>query len=141
MSGRNVSYFASSILVGTCGRLLFQQRDNVPGIGYPGWLSLFGGEREDAETFRECVSREIHEEVGHELPPAAFESLGPYTGISWWGVPLVGEFFLARDLPVDRLNVTEGTLLLVGEEDLANMLPRFAPSSRVAVERFLNRPR
>ena len=50
---------AGAILIATSGRLLLQQRDDVAGILYPGMIGLFGGHREGAETFLECVVREV----------------------------------------------------------------------------------
>jgi 8-oxo-dGTP pyrophosphatase MutT (NUDIX family) len=53
-----------AIIIDTLGRYLFQLRDNVVGITNPGKIGLFGGHREDNETFLECIVREIHEEIG-----------------------------------------------------------------------------
>ena len=116
MGTPNLVEFASAMLVGTCGRLLFQQRDNIPTIRNPGGIGLFGGHREPGESFAECVSREIHEEIGYLLAPERFERLGPYEAIAPDGHQLRGEHFLARDIPVDALNVTEGSLLSENNE-------------------------
>lgn len=73
--------FASAILIDTQGRLLFQQRDDVPGIRYPGKVGLFGGHREGNETFLQCVCREVHEEISYEVPPDRFEHMASYSGV------------------------------------------------------------
>jgi 8-oxo-dGTP diphosphatase len=137
MSAPQLIEFASAMLVGSCGRLLFQQRDNIPTIRNPGGIGLFGGHREPGESFAECVSREIHEEIGYLLAPERFERLGPYEAIAPDGHQLRGEHFLARDIPVDALNVTEGSLLIIEQRDLPDFLPRLVPSSAAAARKFL----
>ena len=83
------------------------------------------------------MSREIHEEIGYLLAPERFERLGPYEAIAPDGHQLRGEHFLARDIPVDALNVTEGSLLIVEQRDLPAFLPRLVPSSAAAARKFL----
>ncbi|MGY4418921.1 8-oxo-dGTP pyrophosphatase MutT (NUDIX family) [Bradyrhizobium sp. JR6.1] len=109
----------SALLVSTDGRLLMQLRDDLPHVSDPGRISLFGGRREGTETFLECVVREIHEEIGHYLPPERFELIGRYFGPdhSTPGGSLHGEVFLARDVPIDRLRVTEGRLEIVAVDE------------------------
>src|ERR1700730_10069403 len=77
--------FASAMLVDTQGRFLFQQRDDKPVIRYPGMLGLFGGHREGNETFAECVSREVHEEIGYLVPPDGFEKMADYSAADLYG--------------------------------------------------------
>ena len=129
--------FASAILVDTRGRLLLQRRDDVPGILYPGMIGMFGGHREGDETFRDCVSREVHEEIGFLLPPDRFEALGPSAGIDAAGGRVIGELFIGRGIPVEGLEVTEGTLLVVERADLASLLQQMAPPARLAARLFL----
>jgi ADP-ribose pyrophosphatase YjhB (NUDIX family) len=66
-----VRRIAAAIVFDTSGRLLLQQRDNIPGILYPGRIGLFGGHLEGDETFLNCVVREIH----GKHPPKAAETL------------------------------------------------------------------
>jgi len=130
--------FASAILIDQRGRFLFQQRDNVPGIRHPGMIGLFGGHREPGETFAECVSREVHEEIGYLVPPDRFERLAEHSGADVYGTNR-GEFFVAYDIPADALNVTEGALVIVESADLPDLMPRLAPSARTAVQTFMGR--
>lgn len=131
--------FASAVLIGSCGRLLFQQRDNIPGIRNPGGIGLFGGHREAAETFAQCVSREVHEEIGYLIPPEGFELLARYDAPANDDLHLLGEIYLARDIPVDRLIIGEGTLLLVDRAELPDLMQRVVPSARAALRVFLDR--
>ena len=67
---------AAAILVGTCGRVLLQQRDDVAGILYPGMIGLFGGHREGDETYLACVQREVEEEISYHVTADRFEMDG-----------------------------------------------------------------
>jgi 8-oxo-dGTP diphosphatase len=75
----------------TTGRFLFQQRDDKPEIRYPGMLGLFGGQGEGNENFAECVSREVHEEIGNLVPPDGFEKMAEYSAADLYGGTVSGE--------------------------------------------------
>lgn len=49
------------------GKFLFQLRDNIPGIVYPGVWGLFGGHLEGEETPELCLKRELIEEIGYQV--------------------------------------------------------------------------
>lgn len=131
----------SAILIGTDGRLLLQLRDNFPHVSDPGKISLFGGRREGNESFLDCVVREIHEEIGLYLPPERFELIGRYLGPdhSTPNGRLHGEVFVARDVPVDELTITEGSLQVVALDDLERISDMLAPPAKCALEIFFNR--
>ncbi|WP_342711290.1 NUDIX domain-containing protein [Bradyrhizobium sp. B124] len=140
MSGR-LREGTSALLVTTDGRLLMQLRDDLPHVSDPGKVSLFGGRKEGSETFLECVVREIHEEIGYYLPPERFELIGRYLGPdhSTPGGTLRGEVFLAWDVPIDRLKVTEGRLEIVAVDDLECISGRLARPAEYALAIFLKR--
>ena len=129
---------SGAILIDSLGRFLFQQRDNYPEILYPGMIGLFGGHREGNETFLECVVREIYEEISYFLPSERFAHLTSYTGAHPLGGTIHGEIYVANNIRVDQLLITEGTLLSVKPEDVATIDVRFSPSARFAVNAFLN---
>ena len=93
--------FASAILIDTLGRLLLQECDNFPGVLQPGTIGLFGGHREDNETYLQCVAREVHEEIRYFLPRESFEHPTSYDGkdIDCESGTVHGEFFVARGIP------------------------------------------
>jgi 8-oxo-dGTP pyrophosphatase MutT (NUDIX family) len=129
---------ACAILIDTCGRLLLQQRDDIRGIVHPGKIGLFGGHREAGETSLECVTREIHEEISYSIPPTGFEYFTAYEAVEEEDGDMVhAEFFIARDLDVDLLTITEGSLLLISPDDLATVEPRLTPSARFAIRALL----
>lgn len=133
-----VREIACAILIDSSGRFLLQQRDNVPGIVYPGHISLFGGHREAGETFLQCVVREIHEETSCFFPPERFEHLTNWSG-SDPEVPsamVQGEFFVLKDVPAERLHITEGSLLICQESELKSLEPKLTPSARFALNTF-----
>jgi 8-oxo-dGTP diphosphatase len=132
---------AAALIIDSHGRFLLQQRDNVPGILFPGKIGLFGGHREGNETFLECVVREVHEEISLFIPPERFEHLASYRGAdpSLAGGTLWRELYLTRDVPVEPLRITEGSLLIVEPKDVSALVPRLAPSAHAAIRAFLTR--
>jgi 8-oxo-dGTP diphosphatase len=135
---RDISF---AILIDSQGRFLFQQRDDVPGIVAPGKIGLFGGHREGNETFFECVVREVQEETGLALPRENFHHVASYRGpdVEIEGGWLSSECYVVRDVPADRIHVTEGSLLIAERTDLAQLAPKFAPLAVIAIEQFLGR--
>ena len=129
----------AAILVGTDGRLLLQLRDDLPGVSDPGKIGLFGGPREGDESFLDCVVREVHEEISLYLAPEQFEFIGRYFGPDHVtpGGTRHCEVFVARDVPVDELTITEGRLIAASFDELAQIRDQLAPSSRYALEIFL----
>ncbi|MFG3595179.1 NUDIX domain-containing protein [Bradyrhizobium sp. RDI18] len=128
-----------AIIIDTFGRYLFQLRDDVAGITNPGKIGLFGGHREDGETFLECIVREIHEEIGYFVPPDRFEHLGGFEGedIDSKSGTIHGHLFVVRDIPVDALAVTEGSLLILEPVEIEEIEPRLAPTTRLALKAYL----
>jgi 8-oxo-dGTP pyrophosphatase MutT (NUDIX family) len=126
---------ACAVLLDPHGRFLLQRRDNVPNILYPGRIGLFGGHREGDETFLQCVVREVSEETGYLAPPERFEHLGSYVGpdLEMPNSALAGHYYVLRGVFVEALIVTEGSLLVLQEEELAYFAQEFAPSVIVAL--------
>lgn len=127
----------STLLFDTTGRLLFQQRDNIEGITEPGKIGLFGGHKEDNETFLECIAREVSEEISIDLPLERFERLTVYQGIDLEiGGPIRAEFFVARDIPIEQVRVTEGCLVVANAENIPRLGERLTAYARLALKAF-----
>jgi len=124
---------ACAIIIDTRGRFLLQQRDDIVGIVHPGKVGLFGGHREGDETFLECVVREVREELSYLVPAERFEYLA---GISGESAEVRGDFFVVRDVPVEALVITEGSLLIVRPDDVIALDRRLTPTARFALKAF-----
>jgi 8-oxo-dGTP diphosphatase len=140
-SSTKVREIAAAIVVDTSGRLLLQLRDDLPNILYPGKIGLFGGHREGHETFLDCVVREIREELSYYLPPERFEPIARLIGLDCEvpGGTVHGEFFVAREVPVDKLKVTEGRLRIVDVNELTEIENDLTPTARFALQSFFGR--
>src|SRR2546429_188342 len=52
------------------------------------------------------------------------------------GVNAVSALFIAHNIPVDALTITEGSLLIVGPEDVSALRVQMSPSAHTALEIF-----
>ena len=138
MNGPRHREIACAILIDTGGRFLLQQRDDVVGILHPGKVGLFGGHREGDETFLECVIREIHEEISYFVAAERFEHLASLAGgdIDAESGSVREEVFIARDIPVKDLVVTEGSLLAAEPVEVFELDHQLTPSTRFVMKAF-----
>jgi 8-oxo-dGTP diphosphatase len=127
---------APTVVFDDQGRLLLQQRDDIPGILYPGAIGLFGGHREGDETFLACAVREIYEELSFYVPPERFDFLTRFEGADPEkpGGIVRAEFFVIRGLKVSDLAITEGQLLVVQPAELDAIRQKLTPSARRALD-------
>jgi 8-oxo-dGTP pyrophosphatase MutT (NUDIX family) len=128
---------ASTLLVDTAGRFLFQQRDNIAGITEPGKIGLFGGHKEANESFLECISREVLEEINIDLQLQRFEPLTVYEGIDLeLGGPIRAEFFVARNIPLAQVCITEGCLVVANPQNVPRLGGRLTAYAQLALKTF-----
>jgi 8-oxo-dGTP diphosphatase len=128
---------SGAILVGTCGRLLLQQRDDITGILYPGMIGLFGGHREGAETPLECLMRELEEETSIKYRA---EQITPFVDMSIAypaGGGVKGAYFIVRDVEIERTRITEGQPLVTTREELPVLLAHMAPTACYVTRLFM----
>jgi 8-oxo-dGTP pyrophosphatase MutT (NUDIX family) len=131
---------AAAILVGTCGRLMLQQRDDIPGLLYGGLIGLFGGHKEGSETPIETVRREIEEETGLAFAAERFEALVDFSVAYPSGGGVKGTYYVLRNVPLADAVVTEGSPLVVERSELPALLPRMTPSACYVARLFLMLP-
>lgn len=134
--GLDIRTVSSVILVGTCGRLILQQRDDVPGILHPGMIGLFGGHRENGETPEVCAQRELQEEIGQLVPFDRLEPLMQCRTVFQSLFELRNHVFVVRDIPTDALVVTEGKPLVAGLGELCALYGRMTPATSFAVRYY-----
>lgn len=126
---------ASTLLFDAAGRFLFQQRDNIAGITEPGKIGLFGGHKEANETFLECIAREVSEELGIMLPMEEFQPLTTYEGTDIEvGGPIRAEFFVARNIDLHQITITEGCLVVANPEKIPRLRGRLTAYAGFALK-------
>ncbi len=135
--------FCCSIVIDTDGRFLCQQRDNIPTIVLPGMICLFGGHREPGEAADDCIARELHEELSYFVAPERIEHLGTHNGpdIDRGKGTAHCEFYLVRDICVDEIIVTEGSLRIVRPEEWNSLRAGLAPIAQLGMQLFQQRQR
>ena len=52
-----------------------------------------------------------------------------------------GDLFIARDIPVDALVITEGSLLIVEPDEVVEIEPRLTPTARFALKAYFDKTR
>jgi 8-oxo-dGTP diphosphatase len=141
MSALRHRQIACAIIIDRFGRFLLQQRDDIVGIIHPGKVGLFGGHREGDETYLQCIVREIHEEISYFVPAEHFEYLASLNGtdIDVDGGTVSGEFFIVRNIPVNALVVTEGSLLIIKPSELIQIDSKLTPTARFAMKAYLGK--
>jgi 8-oxo-dGTP pyrophosphatase MutT (NUDIX family) len=130
---------AAAILISTDGRLLLQLRHDLPEVSDPGKIGLFGGAREGDESFLDCVVREVQEETSIYLPPERFALIERYFGPDHWtpGGIRRSEIFVAYDVPIDQMTVTEGALKIIAFDEIEHIHDMLAPYAKHALDIFL----
>ncbi len=129
---------AAAIVIDTAGDLLLQLRDDKPDIIYPGRIGLFGGHREGDESALECVTRELAEELSYDIASERFVPLASREGedSERKGGTFRGDFFVVRDIPRDKIVVTEGTLFVIAPHDIARIKDKLTPTARFALDAY-----
>src|SRR5215467_5534605 len=89
------------------GRLLMQQRDEFPGLPFPGCWNFFGGAAEEGETLDKALERELVEELGC-VPGRLGPELLKWDWHSDWAATQNHFFLLHCETDLDRLALTEG---------------------------------
>ncbi|HLF79259.1 MAG TPA: NUDIX domain-containing protein [Dehalococcoidia bacterium] len=93
---------ACLIAVNARGEVLLMQRDEKPGLSFPGHWNLIGGGVEAGETPEQALVRETDEEIGVSL--AGYRAFGIY----FWKQYEVHVFVSDLDLPLSALTLGEG---------------------------------
>lgn len=95
----------SLIFVNDQGEVLLFLRDDDPGIPYPNMWDLPGGHVEDGETPKDCIVREMKEEMG-----LVIEGIEPFSVVQFEGRTEY-VFWKRMNLAIDTIRLTEGQRL------------------------------
>ena len=134
----NSRKIAAAIMIGQDGSFLLQLRDDKPGLLFAGMIGLFGGHREKGEKFIECAMREIEEETGFKPGKKAFEPLVKYRTRYPDGAKVKGSFYVLKNVPEQKLVITEGTMISVLPKDLPEHFERMTPATCFVVKTYLD---
>lgn len=110
---------AGVMLLTPDGRLILQLRDDIPTIDNPGGITPFGGAAEPGETPPQCAARELEEETGLRVDPAALQYLAEVSKLDFRGNNTACVFYLLRDVDPASLAVTEGTAIILTPNEVA----------------------
>ena len=85
------------------------------------------------------MAREIHEEITYLVSPERFEHLVSFDGMDpeVEGGLVHAELFVAREIPRDKLVITEGSLLIIRPSETAGKEFNLTPIARMAITAFL----
>lgn len=105
-----IKHMVSFVLVNPQGEILLQQRDEKPGIAYPGHWTIFGGAVEDDDdSLDTAVMREMWEELELDLPLRHWHSYTcPVRSIPGELDVIVNVYVGEIDCPLDTLTLREG---------------------------------
>lgn len=122
---------ANLVLLNSRHEVLLQLRDNISTIPYPNTWCLPGGHIEGDETPEECLTREMREEMGIELPSLMYFTEKHYPGDTEY-------FFVAQaDFDVHAIKLTEGQAIAWFSRDNVRQL-EMAHNDGNVVEEFYN---
>lgn len=99
---------------------MLQQRDNKPGLAFPGYWTLPGGKVEEGEKPEEAIQRELVEEIALEVPLTFWKA---YERSHSRLVTVVQYVYIGQtDRAISSLVCNEGqTLRYFGPEDIADL--------------------
>ena len=79
----------------------------------------------------------MSEEIGINLPLERFQPLTVYEGIDVEiGGPIRAEFFVARDISLSQMRVTEGCLVVANAEKIPRLEGRLTAYARLVLKAF-----
>jgi 8-oxo-dGTP pyrophosphatase MutT (NUDIX family) len=136
-NGVPVRKTVGAILVNERGEVLLQQRDEKPGLLYPGYWTFFGGAVEDGETIEAAIRRELWEELELELPLDYWvEYVCPVRTIEGEVVVRNNLFIGAMTQPLDALRLHEGQAMAYFDREAAAALTLAYDQSTVLMDYF-----
>lgn len=105
-----IRHMVSIIPYNERGEALLQQRDNAPGIRYPGHWTIFGGAVEPEDrSFDEAIRRELFEELELDLPVRHWHTYTcPDRSVPDQLDVIVHVYVAPTDRPIESITLCEG---------------------------------
>ena len=131
----------AALIVLEDGRYLLQQRDDIPGIFYPGYWGLFGGAIEAGESAADALVREVHEELAFQVESQCYFTKVVFD-FDFAGIGRLDRLFFEVDMPVSalaRLKLGEGRAFGAFTSDQVLAEPRIVPYDAFALWQHINR--
>ena len=131
----------AALIVLEGGRYLMQQRDDIPGIFYPGYWGLFGGAIETGESAVEALRREVHEELAFQVECQRYFTKVVFD-FDFAGIGPLERLFFEVDMPVsalEHLRLGEGRAFGTFSPDQILAEPRVVPYDAFALWQHINR--
>jgi 8-oxo-dGTP diphosphatase len=98
---------AAIILENDKGEFLLYLRDSKPGIPFPGYWDLIGGQVEDGETPEDALVREVKEELDINLKEYTFyKKYECLTGDAYENIKYI--YYGKINLPIEEVTLLEG---------------------------------
>ncbi|MGF1455486.1 MAG: NUDIX domain-containing protein [Alphaproteobacteria bacterium] len=119
-------FYSGVILWGRSGKLLVQQRDDIPGIVNPGMVGTFGGGGHEGETPEEAAIREIKEELNIDLRAGDLIRLEDRERRFRGGVTIRIYSFGVINVSEEDIVCSEGELLRVDPDKIRDV-PKITP--------------
>jgi len=136
-NGVPVRKTVGAILVNERGEVLLQQRDEKPGLLYPGHWTFFGGAVEDGESVDEAIRRELWEELELELPLTYWmEYVCPVRTVQGEVIVRNNMFIGALTQPLNALTLHEGQAMAYFDREAAAALTLAYDQSPVLMDYF-----
>lgn len=133
----NTHLVASVVLVNPGGLLIFQERDNKPGILNPGMITPWGGAVEEDEDVLAAAKREIKEELDMDVEKSDFSQFGVFErGYEIDGRPVVNYVFLLEGVDQNSLVVLEGAGFRLIDPQLSADDPSYTPLTRELIAKY-----
>ena len=131
----------AALIVLDDGRYLMQQRDDIPGIFYPGYWGLFGGAIETGESALEALAREVQEELAYKVDRQRYFTKVMFD-FDFAGIGPLERLFFEVEMPVSALaylKLGEGRAFDTFSPDEILGEPRVVPYDAFALWQHINR--
>jgi 8-oxo-dGTP pyrophosphatase MutT (NUDIX family) len=105
---KSTNEYSGAILLDVDNNWILQKRDNRPGLKNAGKISFFGGGCEPGENSRQCLVRELTEEIELAIQPGSATFFGDFIKENDEGKSTVIHIFIIKNVEIGSLRVHEG---------------------------------